>query len=72
MHRFEMIFICFFVGALLLCYGIPILGAGLHGLAHPPAVVLAELRGNLEGIAPDLAWNDLFGAIFTVERPVAR
>jgi len=28
----------------LLVYGILILGAGLYGLTHPPAVVLADLH----------------------------
>jgi hypothetical protein len=42
-----MISIWFFVGALLLIYGFLILGAGLYGLAHPPAVVLAELHAGI-------------------------
>lgn len=36
--------IWFFIGALLLVYGVLILGAGLYGLAHPPRVALAELH----------------------------
>jgi hypothetical protein len=36
--------IWFFIGALLLVYGVLILGAGLYGLAHPPAVALAQLH----------------------------
>ncbi len=47
MHRSGMISIWFFVGALLLTYGILILGAGLYGLAHPPAVVLAGLHAGI-------------------------
>ena len=47
MHRPGMISIWFFVGALLLIYGILILGAGLYGLAHPPAVVLAGLHAEI-------------------------
>jgi len=42
-----MISIWFFVGALLLVYGVLILGAGLYGLAHPPAVVLASLHAEI-------------------------
>jgi len=47
MHRPGLISIWFFVGALLLIYGILILGAGLYGLAHPPAVVLADLNAGI-------------------------
>ncbi len=38
--------IWFFIGALVLCYGVLILGAGLWELARPPAhpTVLHELR----------------------------
>jgi hypothetical protein len=47
MHRSGMISIWFFVGALLLIYGVLILGAGLYGLTHPPAVALAELHAGI-------------------------
>ena len=36
--------IWFFIGALLAVYGVLILGAGLYGLVHPPAVELANLH----------------------------
>ncbi|HVO10612.1 MAG TPA: hypothetical protein VMX54_07630 [Vicinamibacteria bacterium] len=36
--------IWFFIGALLALYGVLILGAGLYGLVHPPAVELASLH----------------------------
>ena len=36
MHRPGMISIWFFIGALLLIYGVLILGAGLYDLASPP------------------------------------
>lgn len=36
--------IWFFIGALLLVYGVLILGAGLYGLVHPPDVALARLH----------------------------
>ena len=39
-----MISIWFFIGVLLLIYGVLILGAGLYGLSHPPAVVRADLH----------------------------
>lgn len=40
----HFISIWFFIGALLLVYGILILGATVHGLSHPP-----EIQGNLSG-----------------------
>lgn len=39
--------IWFFIGVLLTAYGVLITGAGLYGLAHPPAVKLAELHAGL-------------------------
>jgi len=36
--------IWFFIGALLLVYGVLIFGAGLYGLFHPPQVALANLH----------------------------
>ncbi len=36
--------IWFFIGVLLLVYGILITGAGLYGLYHPPNVQLASLN----------------------------
>jgi hypothetical protein len=47
MHRSGMISIWFFIGGLLVIYGILIFGAGLYGLSHPPAVVLAELNAGI-------------------------
>jgi hypothetical protein len=47
MHRSGMVSIWFFIGVLLLVYGVLILGAGLYGLSHPPAVVLAELHAGV-------------------------
>ena len=38
MHRQGMVSIWFFIGALLLAYGILIMGAGLYELANPPEV----------------------------------
>jgi len=45
----------FFVGVLLLVYGVLILAAGLYGILHPPATVLANLH-------PAVWW----GALLTV------
>jgi hypothetical protein len=42
-----MLSIWFFVGVLLLIYGILILGSGLYGLSHPPSVVLANLNAGI-------------------------
>jgi hypothetical protein len=39
--------IWFFIGALLLVYGVLILGAGLYGLFHPPPVALANLHAGV-------------------------
>jgi len=39
--------IWFFIGVLLTVYGVLITGAGLYGLAHPPAVRLAGLHAGL-------------------------
>ena len=46
MHRPGMVSIWFFIGALLLIYGVLILGAGLYEFVSPPerTVVLADLR----------------------------
>jgi hypothetical protein len=49
MHRPGMISIWFFIGALLLIYGVLIAGAGLYDLATPPEhpVVLANLHAGI-------------------------
>lgn len=49
MHRPGMLSIWFFVGALLLAYGVLILGAGLYELVVPPAhpVVRADLHAGI-------------------------
>ena len=49
MHRPGMLSIWFFVGALLLMYGVLICGAGLYELAVPPdqPVVLANLHAGV-------------------------
>jgi FtsH-binding integral membrane protein len=49
MHRAGMISIWFFIGVLLLAYGVLILGAGLYELAAPPEhpVVLAGLHAGI-------------------------
>ena len=48
MHK-KMISIWFFIGILLLFYGVVILGAGIYELSHPPEhpVVLAELHAGI-------------------------
>jgi hypothetical protein len=49
MRREGMISIWFFIGALLLIYGVLILGAGVYEFAAPPAhpVVLANLHASI-------------------------
>jgi len=39
-----MIPVWFFVGLILLIYGVLILGTGIYGLRHPPATALAYLH----------------------------
>ena len=45
----------FFVGVILLIYGVVIFATGMYGLFHPPSTVLAELH-------PAIWW----GALLTV------
>jgi hypothetical protein len=49
MHRPGMVSIWFFVGILLLAYGVLITGSGLYEFVSPPArtVVLAELHAGV-------------------------
>ncbi len=47
MHRPGMLSIWFFIGVLLLVYGILILAAGIYGLSSPPNVVLANLHAGI-------------------------
>jgi len=52
-HR--MIPVWFFVGVILLIYGVIILATGLHEISHPPDTVLANLH-------PAIWW----GALLTI------
>jgi hypothetical protein len=49
MHRPGMVSIWFFIGILLLAYGVLILGAGLYEFVSPPerTVVLGELHAGV-------------------------
>lgn len=47
MHRPGMLSIWFFIGVLLLAYGVLILGAGIYGLSSPPDVVLSNLHAGV-------------------------
>ena len=51
----HMIPVWFFVGVILLIYGVIIVGTGIYEFANPPATVLSNLR-------PALWW----GALLTV------
>ena len=67
MHRSDMISIWFFIGALLLVYGILILGAGLYELASPPP---PELRVHLFYLHAGVWWGGLLiilGAVYTLK-----
>lgn len=44
MEKHHIIPVWFFVGVMLLAYGILILGSGLAGWSNPPHTVLAELH----------------------------
>jgi hypothetical protein len=44
MHRPGMLSIWFFIGLLLLAYGILILGSGIYEWNNPPKVVMPELH----------------------------
>lgn len=62
MHRPGMLSIWFFIGVLLLAYGVLILGAGIYDLSSPPQVVLANLHAGIW-------WGALLvilGAIYTI------
>ena len=63
MHRPGMLSIWFFIGMLLLAYGILILANSIITYSHPPAVVLAELHA-------DVWWGALLlviGVFYTVK-----
>ena len=48
MHRQGMVSIWFFIGALLLVYGVLITGAGIYELGHPnPQVVRGDLHAGI-------------------------
>lgn len=64
MHRSGMLSIWFFIGMLLLAYGILILGAGVWELSNPPEhpVILADLHAGIW-------WGALLvvlGAVYTL------
>ena len=59
MHDDHQIPIWFFIGGLLLIYGVLITGAGLFGLVSPPPV---EARVALFDLHADLWW----GALMTI------
>jgi hypothetical protein len=43
-HRHHMLPVWFFIGVILLIYGVIICGTGIYELSHPPATVLAHLH----------------------------
>ena len=65
MHRSDMISIWFFIGALLLVYGLLILGSGLYELVSPP-----EHPVVLFGLHAGVWWGAMLivlGAIYTIK-----
>lgn len=61
-HHRQMLPVWFFIGALLLIYGIIILAAGLSDYSHPVPVVLAKDHLNMWGGAILIA----IGAFYTI------
>jgi len=60
-EKHHMIPVWFFVGVILLCYGVIILATGIYEFSNPPATVLA-------GLHPALWWGALLtviGGIYT-------
>jgi FtsH-binding integral membrane protein len=55
----RMIPVWFFVGVILLIYGVIILATGLHEISHPPGTVLANLH-------PAIWWGALLTIVGTV------
>ncbi len=56
----HMIPVWFFVGVILLIYGVLICATGIYELSHPPSTVLADLH-------PAIWWGAIlaaFGAIY--------
>ena len=64
--------IWFFIGALLLVYGVLILGAGVFGLAHPPKVELAELHAAIWWGALLIVIGASYVWAFRPRRPAAK
>jgi hypothetical protein len=65
MHRQGMVSIWFFIGALLLVYGVLILGAGIYDLSNPAAhpVVRSDLHAGIW-------WGGLLlilGAVYSIK-----
>jgi hypothetical protein len=60
MHDEHQIPIWFFIGGLLLIYGISIFGAGLHALAIPPPV---EQRVALFSLHADVWWGGFMAIV---------
>jgi hypothetical protein len=66
MHDEHQIPVWFFIGALLLVYGVIITATGIYGLQHPSAVQISLREAN-----PDAAWfffhpDIWWGAVLTL------
>jgi hypothetical protein len=74
MHRPGMISIWFFIGALLLAYGVLICGSGIYEAVSPSAAAAAAAKSNLHWSGVDnlhvaIWWGALLivlGAIYTI------
>jgi hypothetical protein len=68
-HRPQTEFsVWFYIGALLLLYGLLLLAAGLHQLSHPPTTVLADYHATLWGGVVILLLGALYAFIFWPNR----
>ncbi len=54
----------FYIGALLLIYGILLLGAGFYQLSHPPRTVLANYHPTLWGGSALLLLGTIYVAVY--------
>ena len=75
MHRPGMISIWFFIGALLLIYGLLICGAGIFDMTSPSVPSAARAEANLhwdgvDSLHPAIWWGGLLiilGAVYTIK-----
>ena len=68
-HRPQTEFsVWFYIGVLLLLYGLLLLAAGIYQLSHPPTTVLANYHATLWGGVVLLVLGALYAFIFLPNR----